>query len=110
MTQKQILAELKPWLKAYQDIEAAFADWEKLAPISDLDKSPLWKGYYVLFDLYTDQLAKCLGGDASTWLPWYIYDNRCGKNKFSVRSLSNSATDSICNLKDLAVLIHASQR
>ena len=111
MTQAQILKLLKPWLAAYQTIEATFADWEKLAVVGDLDKSPLWKGYYGLFDLYTNQLAARLGGDADTWLPWFIYDNDCGKNAF--KATHDSATHParpIRNLKDLSrLLYHARQ-
>lgn len=111
MTQKQILAELKPWLAAYQSIESAFADWEKLAVVSDLDKSPLWKGYYGLFDLYTNQLAARLCVDADTWLPWFIYDNECGENAFKATHDSEThPAHPIRNLKDLSLLIyHARQ-
>lgn len=109
MTQPQILAELKPWLAAYQTIESAFADWEKLAVVGDLDKSPLWKGYYSLFDLYTDTLAKRLGGDASTWLSWFIYDNECGKKQFKATANAKKKRPwTIRNIKDLSfILSHA---
>lgn len=111
MTQKEILAELKPWLAAYQTIEATFAAWEKLAVVGDLDKSPLWKGCYGLFDLYTAQLAARLGGNADTWLSWFIYDNDCGENAF--KATHDSRTHPACpirNLKDLSrLLYHARQ-
>ena len=109
MTQTQILELLKTWLAAYQTIESAFADWEKLAVVGDLDKSPIWKGYYKLFDLYTDQLAARLGGDSAIWLHWFIYDNDCGAAAFKATHDSEThPARPIRNLKDLSfILSHA---
>ena len=106
MTQKQILTILEPWLEAFLKLEASFADWQNLAPCADIETSPLWKGYYNLFDLYTGEIANTLGGESCLWLSWFIYDNDAGAKGYpATHNRKTHPARPIRTLKDLARLL-----
>lgn len=106
MTRPQITALLEPWFTRFLTLEEAFEAFEKLSPVPDLESSPLWAGYYNLFDAYTDQIADRLGPEAGPWLAWFLWDNDAGLKQLSASPSSQHRRRPIKTLRDLVWLIH----
>lgn len=103
MTRAEITLLLEPWFERFGALEDAFATFEQLSPVTNLEASPLWKGYYALFDAYTDLLADRLGPAAAPWLAWFLWDNDAGRKQLSASPGSKHRLRPIKNLQDLVL-------
>lgn len=100
LTRSEALEYLKLWQKLKGDNDLAY---QLLKAATGCEpESPVAGAMFILFDAYTDLLAKLLG-DESEWLSWYAWDNQMGKRGMSAGY--TGSTKRIKTLKDLLGLI-----
>jgi len=60
----------------------------------------IWRGFAVMLNMV----------DCQGWIHWYIYENECGKKKFTAASVKDKKLKKITTSKELAELIVESEK
>ena len=106
MTHKERLKRLEEWQKHGEDLEAATEQFRAAVGACDIERSPILKAAWGLWDEYTAVTAQAVG-DTDSWLQWWWYENDRGAKGLKARAAKWTRRRPIRTLADLCKLIEA---
>ena len=101
MTKAQKITEITRIVKAYRRMTKAF---DKLHGAVGFSDNPLYSSAWEVFDMMLAAKGELVGDKYNHWLPWFIMENDCGKNKLGA-GINGGSMKPIRTIKQLVNLL-----
>jgi hypothetical protein len=106
MTIKQKIALVE---QAVADHNRLDAEWTKATAVFGTHDNPLFEATWSMFDHYISLIETQIG-DSFAWLHWFIHDNKCGENAFTVKPRKGAKERAVKTAAQLVAVIEASNK
>ena len=103
MKTREKIALVKELVRQYNKLSKSQDIFEKVVGQIDTD-GPLFGPVWKCFEAYTEAVGISIG-DVGEYLPWFIWDNRCGANGHEVTK--DGKVIAIKSVKDLIRLMES---
>lgn len=95
--------------QAIADHNRLDAEWSKATAVFGTHDNPLFEATWWMFDHYISSIESRIG-DGFGWLHWFIHDNKCGANAFTVKPRKGAKKRTVKTAAQLVAVIEASNK
>jgi len=100
MKREDLIKAVEEFIVHVKATDETYREFYKL--VASPPDCKFWEGIWKALESHMELLEKLLGGNEENWLDWlewYIYENRCGENEYTVTI--SGVEKKICTVEDL---------